>query len=44
MIPLKCTVQVDFEYKVSLIQRHSAFTIEPLSGAFVTSFSESPFS
>ena len=31
-VSLECGVPVDFEYQLSYLQRHPAFTVEPLSG------------
>ena len=32
MIPLKCGIPVDFEFTLSYVQLHPAFTVEPMSG------------
>ena len=32
MIPLKCDIPVDFEFTLSFVQLHPAFTVEPMSG------------
>lgn len=32
MIPLKCDIPVDFEFMLSFVQLHPAFTVEPMSG------------
>ena len=32
MIPLKCDIPVDFEFTLTVVQLHPAFTVEPMSG------------
>eukprot|EP00794_Sanderia_malayensis_P003528 gene3528-4029_t len=32
IIPLKCSSQVNFDFQISFLQRHSAFDVQPLSG------------
>lgn len=32
MIPLKCDIPMDFEFTLSFVQLHPAFTVEPMSG------------
>ena len=32
MIPLKCSIPVDFEFTLSHVQTHPAFLVDPMSG------------
>ena len=32
MIPLKCSIPVDFEFTFSHVQTHPAFLVDPMSG------------
>ena len=32
MIPLKCSIPVDFEFILSHVQTHPAFLVDPMSG------------
>ena len=31
-IPLTCSIPVDFEFTLSYVQLHPAFTVEPMTG------------
>ena len=35
VIPLKCDITVEFEFTLSYVQLHPAFTVEPMSGKFL---------
>ena len=32
VIPLKCSIPVDFEFTLSHVQTHPAFSVDPMSG------------
>ena len=34
IIPLRCSAPIDFEFQLTYLQSHPAFTVEPMEGLY----------